>query len=444
MRTFFITLALMGMGCSDYDLNHGNDKKNGPDDDKPGEVDGPQPDIKVEPSTVTFGWLMLDCPGDPQQITVSNVGDEPLTVDSASIAGTGSSTFSLSGEVRDLDPGESFQLTVDFAPAAYMDYDVDVVIVSNDPDEPESTVDAIGHGSENSMYEEYFKQPDVHAMDVLWVVDNSGSMSGVVDLLGERFESFLTSFDSMGIDYQIGVVSTDMETADHRGMLRGTDKVISPSDPDPVATFVANTALGTGGSANEQGTDAAYAALTDPLISGDNAGLIREDAMLAVVVISDEDDSSSINTSTFSSWLNGYKGDPAKTSFSGIIGDPDNWPIGCTGSGFPPVTAVAGVQYEKVINSTGGSWQSICDKDFDKMLSYLAYGSSGLVFDFPLSKKPTSVFDITVEVDGVDIPRSMSSGWTYDPALNTIHFHYSVIPGPESVVHIVYPVEGDC
>ena len=79
------TLALLGMGCSDYDLSHGNDKNKGNQDDPTGPVEGPQPDIKVEPSTVTFGWLMPDCPGEPQTITVSNVGDEPLRVDSATI-----------------------------------------------------------------------------------------------------------------------------------------------------------------------------------------------------------------------------------------------------------------------------------------------------------------------------------------------------------------------
>jgi hypothetical protein len=269
-------------------------------------------------------------------------------------------------------------------------------------------------------------------------------MSGVVETLGEKFESFLESFTTLGIDYQIGVTSTDMDDPSHQGRLLGTDTIITPSDSDPVGTFVQTTDLGFNGSADEKGMDAAYAALTEPLLSTTTAGLIRTDAMLAVVVISDEDDSSSIGAGSFSSWLNSYKGDPAHTSFSGVIGDPDNWPIGCTSSGFPPVTATAGVQYEKAINSTGGIWESICDDDFDSVLSYLAYGASGLLYDFPLAKKPTSVFDIEVKVDGVLMEMGALKDWIYNPTNNTIHFNKASVPGPKSTIHVLYPVEGDC
>ena len=132
------------------------------------------------------------------------------------------------------------------------------------------------------------------------------------------------------------------------------------------------------------------------------------------------------------------------TSFSGVIGDPDNWPIGCTSSGFPPVTATAGIQYEKAISATGGSWESICDDDFNSVLSYLAYGASGLLYDFPLSKTPSSVFDIVVTVDGVVQDMGALKDWIYNPTINAIHFNKNSIPGPNSTVNVTYPVEADC
>lgn len=443
MKHLLPLLLLIG-ACSEYDLSRDSDRNKGKDDDVGTPVEGPQPDIKLSPETVSFGYLMVNCPADPQIITVSNVGDEPLEIDSAELVGTGSNAFNLSGSVIDLEPGESFDLTVNFTPQSFMDYEIQLVVASNDPDEPKAKADAIGHGSEYAMNEEIFKQPDVQAVDVLWVVDNSGSMSSVVETLGEKFESFIESFAALGIDYQIGVTSTDMDDPSHQGRLLGTDTIISPADADPVATFVQTTDLGFNGSADEKGLDAAYAALTEPLLSTTSDGLIRDDAMLAVVVISDEDDSSSIGHSSFSSWLNSYKGDPAHTSFSGVIGDPDNWPIGCTSSGFPPVTATAGIQYEKAINATGGIWESICDDDFNSVLSYLAYGASGLLYDFPLSKTPSSVFDIVVTVDGVVQDMGALKDWIYNPTINAVHFNKNSIPGPNTTVNVTYPVEADC
>ena len=81
----------------------------------------------------------------------------------------------LTGKVEDLQPGKSFELTIDFTPQSYMDYEIQLVVESND-DTPKA-YDAIGHGSDSELHEEFFKQPDVQDVDVLWVIDNSDSMS---------------------------------------------------------------------------------------------------------------------------------------------------------------------------------------------------------------------------------------------------------------------------
>ena len=54
----------------------------------------------------------------------------------------------LNGSVKDLDPGESFDLTIGFTPKSFMDYEIQLVVESNDPDEPKARADTIGHGSE--------------------------------------------------------------------------------------------------------------------------------------------------------------------------------------------------------------------------------------------------------------------------------------------------------
>ena len=439
-----ILLPLLATACSDYNLWEREDPELNPrDTGEPIDPDAPQPDIKVEPQEISFGWRLIDCPSDPQVVTVTNVGEETLRVSDVRLAGTGSDRFDLSGAAKDLAPGESFELSVGFTAAALAEYKVDVEVESNDPDTPVAQVGVIGNGAETATNEQLFVQPDVGAVDVLWVVDNSCSMSDIVAHLGDRFDSFLTSFTSLDIDYQIAVVSTDMDQAGHQGLFQGTDKIITASDPDPRGAFRQATDLGSSGSGAEKGMDAAYAAMTSPLIDNENAGLIREDAVFAVVVISDEDDSSDISDSRFISWLDGFKPDPAHTSMSAVVGDSGGF-FGCTSSGFPPVTAQPGTRYINAQKATGGTFQSICDDDFDQVLSYLAYGTSGLLFEFPLDREPRSLSGIKVEVDGVEVPRNFTRGWYYDSASNSVRFARTAVPGPNSVIVITYPVDEDC
>lgn len=448
MRT--TPLALLPLvvlfGCSDYGLTGENTNERPSRDNGDSTVDGPQPEIKLDPETLSFGWRQVDCPADPRTVTVSNVGEAELLVDELRIAGTGSGAFSLDGAPRDLQPGEAFDVQVGFTAAAFTDYQVQLEVDSNDPYARTTTADITGRGAENSINEEIFTQPDVGNVDVLWVVDNSCSMSDIQTHLGDRFRSFLDSFNALDIDYQLGVTSTDVFDSAQSGKLLGPKKIMTNSDPDVLDLFAQATDLGTSGSADERGLDAAYAALTDPLISADNAGLVREDAVLAVVVISDEEDSSDIGKTDFVNWLNAYKGDPDRTSLSAVVGDWQNsiFDMGCTSSGFPPVTAESGRRYIEVQRATGGTFQSICDSDFDQVLSYLAYGTSGLKFEFELEKRPTSIGGIVVEVDGVVIPRNAANGWFYDSSTNTVKFSRRAIPGPNSVIYITYPVADDC
>lgn len=443
-RLMVLTFPVLFAGCSEYNLWEDPDEGTvGHDDDNNVDPNAPNPDIKVDPPELSFGWKLVDCPADPQTVTISNVGDAELDVSEIRLEGTGAGTFDLSGDTSlVLAPGESAEVQVGFTAGAVADYSVEIQVDSNDPDTPTAVVDVRGSGAETSINEQIFTQPDVSDVDVLWVVDNSGSMSDIVTHLGDRFNSFLASFDSLGIDYNIAVVSTDMDSEGHKGAFQGPVKVIQKGVGDPIGEFRQATSLGSSGSGSEKGADAAYAALTAPLVDSDNAGFVRDDAVLAVVVISDEDDDSAIGDSTFISWLDGYKGDPSKTSFSAVVGD-DTF-IGCQSSGFPPVTASPGTRYIKYQEATGGTFQSICDEDFDEVLAYLGYGASGLAFEFPLDRVPRSPAGITVEVDGTEVRRSLRDGYIYDSATNSVRFSKTAVPGPNAVIVISYPVDEDC
>lgn len=439
-----LALPLIAAGCSEYNLWNEPDQDIPSDDTgEPIDPNSPQPDIKVDPPEISFGWKLVDCPADPQTITVSNIGDMDLDVTDIRLEGTGAGNFDHDGQPQVLAPGESFTFDVDFTAGAIVDYEVEVQIDSNDPDTATAVVDALGSGAETAINEQIFTQPDVSDVDVLWVVDNSGSMSDIVTHLGDRFNSFLTSFDSLGIDYRIAVTSTDMDSPGQQGRFQGSTKVIRKGSGNPLAEFRDATDLGSSGSGSEKGADAAYAALTSPLIDNENAGFIREDAVLAIVVISDEDDDSLISDSQFINWVDNYKGDPARTSFSAVVGDEGLF--GCSSSSFPPVSATGGDRYIKYQKATDGTFQSICDEDFDEVLSYLGYGASGLSYEFQLDRVPRGgPGSITVEVDGTVVPYGLTRGWIYDSSTNSVRFNRDKVPGPNAVIVIKYPIEEDC
>lgn len=50
-------------------------------------------------------------------------------------------------------------------------------------------------------------------VDILFVNDNSGSMSFEQNRMADRFDSFLTNLDNQGINYRIGVITSDISTA---------------------------------------------------------------------------------------------------------------------------------------------------------------------------------------------------------------------------------------
>lgn len=436
-----LALAVLG-ACNDYDLVRPDDKNEGTEPDPTVPT---APDIEVEPASLSFGGVLKDCPSAPQSITVRNVGDGYLDVTDLS---SGNSSFALDwdGAAFQLAPGQERAFEVRFTPDAYVTFESELTVASNDPDEATVAVPTEGFGDENAMFEEGFTQESYASLDVLWVIDNSGSMSEEQQQVRDNFESFINEFVGLGLDYHLAVVATDMDQPMFQGKFVG--EVITPASDDPVSQFLLAADLGSSGSGSERGMDAVKAALSEPLISGENAGFLREDAALAAIVLSDEDDSSVVGDSAFATWFMGLKADSSMVSFNAIVGDPTtstDWFGGCTDwSGTTMLQANAGDRYVDMAGTTGGIWRSICYSDYDETLSHVSLTSAGMITTLPLSQTPTNWGLIEVYVDETQWLYSLFDGWTYDADDNSITFHGEAIPGPGAYVRVAYPISGEC
>ena len=240
--------------------------------------------------------------------------------------------------------------------------------------------------------EVHFQNPPT-AVDILLVVDDSGSMASEQSKLSRGFESFVRYFDVADVDYHIGVTTTDMD--DRNGSLvdRGGSKVISRETEDAADTFFDNVRVGTVGSPDERGFDAARAALS-PGMAEDNEGFFREDALLSVLFVSDEEDASYGPTAEWLQDLRDLKGPGARrdaVNVSALVGvDPETGePRDCGQvSGQPNEGAFAGARYADVARATGGVVGSICLDDYDEVIGAMGLASSRLRDRFTLRTAP--------------------------------------------------------
>jgi len=287
---------------------------------------------------------------------------------------------------------------------------------------------------EAEVHTDVIQQVPVPAVDVLWVIDNSNSMLEEQTALAESFGSFIAYFTQSGLDYHVGVVSTDMVDASHQGRLRedaGTTWIDdSFSQDEALDSFSARVLMGTSGSYTEQGLDAVVAAI-DTHRDDHNAGFYRPDAALSVVVISDEDDYSGVSVTGFVDWMLDLKSDSELVAFSSIVAPRGN----C-------LTAEEdGERYLQVTEAVGGVSWSICDEDYAGALELLGLTSAGLKREFFLSRIPVvDTLEVRVEEPQGTVHEYVVDGdYTYDEQRNSVGF-VDAVPVPRAEVVVTYEV----
>jgi hypothetical protein len=269
--------------------------------------------------------------------------------------------------------------------------------------------------------------------DVLWVVDNSSSMSNNQRALTENFPLFLDWFIGSGLDYHIGVVSTDTVAPDQSGRLResGGLRWIDPDTDRPRDVFTEMASLGARGSGDEAGRDATWLAL-EFHAEGDNLGFFREDEAsgLHVILVSDENDHSTLTPKgEFIEWMNGLRADPELVTFNSICNPP--------GSG---LVNEAGRAYIEYTEEVGGILQDIRAEDWVGVLDRLGIQAAGLKQEFFLSALPVpETVSVEVELrDGTVLPMPQRE-WTYDESRNSVRF-LEFVPDPLATVRVDYTV----
>jgi hypothetical protein len=390
---------------------------------------GDAPVISIEPEEYAFGNILVGCE-EVLEIAVSNTGNVDLIIDRVDYYITYPADLGIYNFEDTygplpwvLAPGESIVLEIFYYPT---DVDLDygtVEIYSNDPLTPIADADQEAEGVYESVYEETFEQDEIDSVDILFVVDNSCSMSGQQTQLANNFDTFMNVFQASGIDYNIGFITTDSDD------IVGDLITIATVDPATEVSQIIDS-IGTHGSSNERGIYFAYEALQTGGDFGPGSTFWRNDAKLIVIFVSDEDDHSSTTPTTFKVYTVAVKGGADYVTAHAVAGD---YPGGCTANG----GASEGYEYYTVVSYLNGTFLSICADDWGTPLETLA-NDSILKSSFTLTKE--AVEDtIYVEIDGVE-----SSEWTYDSATNAISFNEGYTPTAGANIYVSYNPISDC
>lgn len=310
-------------------------------------------------------------------------------------------------------------------------------------------------------------------IDILWVVDSSGSMYTSQTNLANNFTQFINEFQTKGFDFSMAVthsgayydyyygtttrsrfctgpvVSTQACTG--TGTSYSGINVMNTLTSNLTSVFTKNVKVGTNGTGDER----AFSSFEKALSNSANTGFRRPGAYLAVIIVSDEDDFSHNDWgSGTSSYFSIFDQNDARLTPISYFQDVLNTNTGSTAETARDNYAVHTIsvldtvcrastgtylsqRYQQMATATGGISASICAPMSD-VLTELGQKTVELASVFQLEREPWPN-TINVTVNGVNVAQSTDCGWSYTESTWTIRFHGAAcVPPADADVRIFF------
>ncbi|MDP3158235.1 MAG: VWA domain-containing protein [Archangium sp.] len=423
--------------------------------------------VAITPDPLDFGTVKVGCNSSTRTVNVYNVCSTPVTINDFSIPSAGGLLPGSAGCPGTTACPEFFLVSaptiptggLTLAPGAaplqvqlrYLPLDVgsDTGALSVDVVQSGQSLSYLlgiqGSADTTGMQVDTFRQSMTPKADILLVVDDSCSMGDKQMSLASNFASFIQYANATNTDYQIGVVTTTEDNqpcvpfvpcipgAGKLVVRNGVGPILTRNTPNLSSAFSTLVNVGTDGSGEENGLATATLALTPPLSAGGNAGFLRVDANLAVVVISDAGDQSAQPVSYYQNRLINVKGFNRLSMFTFSTIGPflPMAPAGCTydGGGDP-------LRYSALVSFTSGVSDEICNASWATTLQNLGRTAFGYRTQFFLNNSPDlAAQPLVVKINGVAVP---GTGWTYDSASNSVIFTATTTPGAGETLTVEY------
>jgi hypothetical protein len=277
--------------------------------------------------------------------------------------------------------------------------------------------------------EDVYVQSQPTQADILFVISNWWSMEQAYAELIDSFDNMLDVFVGSGVDYHIGVVSTDVDHSWEHGklhMARGV-KWIDDQNPDPYGTFGEMATMDASGCAGPRRPRDATLLAFEYEADGANAGYRRPGASAHTVFVSDDRDLSTMaSLDEWVDWYNHFTETPEIDTLSAIVD------LGKDGQNVDATQRI------------GGSYQHIADRPWNNVLAEIGLRAIGLRREYYLSSVPV-IETIEVKVvtpGGAELAFTEGTvdeggDYYYDEIRNSVKFH-EFEPETDSTITIGY------
>jgi hypothetical protein len=253
--------------------------------------------------------------------------------------------------------------------------------------------------SGNANVDNFTQLSQSGVLDVLIVIDTSGSMNQEQNNLSTKLEPLLSYVQEA--DWRVGVVTTDY----NQGCMRD---IINKSDADKEQKFANAIQAGTNGSGNEQGIRMAVEGLKGECLS---QPWLRENSTIAVLIVSDEDNCSNGTGCGSAAWstsdylynhLDSIRTPGNDARVYGLFWHPTVSSASCN------TAAYRANIYADIVSSTNGTWGTICDANYTQTLEAISQNIGTILKNqFALSQTPEPN-SVSVTIDGMN----QANGWS--------------------------------
>jgi hypothetical protein len=213
----------------------------------------------------------------------------------------------------------------------------------------------------------------------------------------------------------------------------GNPKILTPSTPNVAQKFQQKVQVGTNGY-DENAYEASVRALTPPLITNENAGFLRYDANLAIVVVTDAGDQSGASYSYYMNRLRNVKGYQRANMFTfNVIGPFATTPAsGCVYDDYTDSATL----HQGTVDTSGVEYE-ICAPNWATKLQDLGKTAFGYRTVFYLSSEPdfSGGRMLEVKIDGVVVP---PANYTYNAPTLSVEFTPMTTPGAGKTLTVSY------
>lgn len=289
--------------------------------------------------------------------------------------------------------------------------------------------------------------------DIIWVIDESGSMYEEQTSVSTNAVNFFNRAVSYGLDFRMGIVDVGIV---NNGLFctaqgQSNDHFLTQSNLTQFqACILEPWGSGSEEGGTEHGITQGYNAIVNHLPRDNQPNRIRPDAQLVIIYVSDEraeelKDSCGAGegsgTATITpacmqqvigptvNLLLGISNPEGVGRAHAIVGPP---PTGCS------TASQVGQGYVEIANATGGQVASICQADLGSTLQIIIEDIVASSSPVVLQHHPISV-SVAVAKDGVTLTRSRLDGFDYRASANTIVFvNQAFDPLHESEVVVSY------